>query len=133
MILGFTGTSNGMRDLQLKAFIRELARYEPEEFHHGDCVGADEEAHAVADQTGWRVIIHPPIKSIMRAYCRGFALPEKDYLPRNHDIVEDTARMIATPYEPSEIQRSGTWATVRYARRIGRPVTIIWPDGSVSR
>lgn len=39
--------------------------------------------------------------------------------------------MIATPSSKEEELRSGTWSTVRYARKLRRPVTLIYPDGSV--
>jgi hypothetical protein len=38
---------------------------------------------------------------------------------------------VAAPRTPIETLRSGTWATVRYARAYGRPVWIVLPDGSV--
>jgi predicted Rossmann fold nucleotide-binding protein DprA/Smf involved in DNA uptake len=37
--------------------------------------------------------------------------------------------MIATPHSYVEIGRSGTWATVRYARKAGKPIYLILPDG----
>lgn len=56
---------------------------------------------------------------------------EPDWEPkRNHDIVDATEWLIATPKKFEEI-RSGTWATVRYAKKVKKPVTIIWPDGSI--
>jgi len=30
-----------------------------------------------------------------------------------------------------EWRGSGTWATIRYARKVGKPVTIIYPDGEI--
>jgi hypothetical protein len=51
---------------------------------------------------------------------------------RNHDIVDETELLIACPGELAEAVRSGTWATVRYARKLGRPIVIFWPDGSVT-
>jgi hypothetical protein len=28
--------------------------------------------------------------------------------------------------------RSGTWATVRYARKLRKPITILWANGEVT-
>jgi hypothetical protein len=47
-------------------------------------------------------------------------------LERNRDIVDATVALLAGPDGNRERQRSGTWATVRYARGIGnRPVAIL--------
>ena len=53
----------------------------------------------------------------------------KDYLERNHDIVDETDMLIATPGEEQEVQRSGTWATIRYARKQKRTILTIYPSG----
>lgn len=99
---------------------------------HGDCFGADAQAHILARKLGWRVIIHPPIELQKRAMCVGDEVwPSKPYLVRNHDIVANTDRMVATPRGYSEEMRSGTWATVRYALKIGRTVYVVTPDGDV--
>ena len=39
--------------------------------------------------------------------------------------------MIAAPSEAEEQRRSGTWSTVRFARKQGKPVFVISPDGTV--
>jgi predicted Rossmann fold nucleotide-binding protein DprA/Smf involved in DNA uptake len=54
-------------------------------------------------------------------------------LDRNRDIVDAAAVLIAAPKEMTETLRSGTWATVRYARKQGKQVWIVWPDGTVSK
>lgn len=59
-------------------------------------------------------------------------LPVKKPLDRNRDIVEAAEVLIACPDGP-ERQRSGTWATIRHALRVGKPVVIVWPDGRVER
>lgn len=54
-------------------------------------------------------------------------------LVRDENIAMDCSRMIACPAGPeASYPRSGTWATIRRARKWGKPVTIIWPDGSIS-
>lgn len=135
--IGFTGTQHGMTEPQFSALLRlfkvEDNDYEGRvEFHHGDCIGADEEADAEAWGMNWRVILHPPIENRKRAYCESheerIALP---YLVRNHAIVDETEALYATPHGPEEL-RSGTWATIRYARKAGKPVHIVWPDGTES-
>ncbi len=130
MIVGFTGTQQGMTEPQLAAFADLLARLRPETLRHGDCVGADAQAHRVALNMGIKIIIHPPIYWHKRAFCEGASelLPARDYLVRNHLIVQLSDCMIATPSGP-EVLRSGTWATIRYARKMKRPLCIILPSG----
>jgi hypothetical protein len=102
--------------------------------HHGDAIGADADAHDVAVTLGWMAVIHPPINEGWRA--RKEAAEErspKPYLVCNRDIVEETELLIAVPAKATEHLRSGTWSTVRYARCLGRPISIIMPDGTVIR
>ena len=47
-------------------------------------------------------------------------------------IKSETETEIACPAENKEVMRSGTWATIRYAKRIKKPITIIWPDSGVT-
>jgi predicted Rossmann fold nucleotide-binding protein DprA/Smf involved in DNA uptake len=57
----------------------------------------------------------------------------RPYLVRNRDIVDVCNLLLATPGGTVEQLRSGTWATIRYARRIGRPVWIVFPNGEVRK
>jgi predicted Rossmann fold nucleotide-binding protein DprA/Smf involved in DNA uptake len=50
---------------------------------------------------------------------------------RNKVIVRETEILIAVPAETMEQHRSGTWSTVRYARKLERAVCIIRPDGTL--
>jgi hypothetical protein len=133
--IGFTGTQQGMTAAQ-KLALRSLLDGGAGEFHHGDCVGADDEAHDIANECGYAIILHPPTNGSKRAWRempRHMMRPEKPYLDRNKDIVRETASLIAAPAEPEEQLRSGTWSTVRFARRQGKPVFLILPDGTVQR
>lgn len=134
--IGFTGSQHGISVPQwvsLNKIADGLEREEDEIWlHHGDCIGADQMSHMLSLCRNYSVVIHPPEDDKKRAYCthaRETREP-KPYLVRNHDIVDETEMLIATPSGP-ETLRSGTWATIRYARKLGRPVTIIWPDGRV--
>lgn len=97
------------------------------EFHHGDCVGGDEEAHEIALALGFRIVVHPPLNRSKRAFCTGAfqVLKPKSYITRNHDIVDVCRLLIAAPKTEEEELRSGTWATVRYARKLGLPVLLL--------
>lgn len=132
--VGFTGTQIGMTEKQKEKAMFLFGVLQMREFHHGDCIGADADAHRMMllMHRGRWVIIHPPLNPSKRAFCKeGKILPEKDYIPRNHDIVDSTDVLIATPKTMEEELRSGTWATVRYARRRNKDVLIIYPDGSL--
>lgn len=117
--------------LRLHAYLIEKR---PMIFSHGACVGADNEADLVAVNLGIYRIIYPATNAEKRVTDttlkdRGPVLihPAKPPLDRNKDIVRAGDLLIACPKEQKEIIRSGTWTTVRYARRIGRPFIVIDP------
>lgn len=130
-IAGYTGTQQGMNKRQKRIFAEKIVQMAPTEFHHGDCIGGDEEAHYIVQEAlpKCRIIIHPPIYESKRAFCKGAhqILPAKDYLDRNHDIVNASTKMFVTPYEDEEQLRSGTWATYRFARKTSKPFELILP------
>jgi len=136
MKIGFTGTRKGLTDKQEQLFL-DLIKAEKNitEFHHGDCVGADARVDELmrSISSRYQIIVHPPIQSNHRAWCNGdITLPEKDYIERNHDIVDVCDVLYACPGSMSEEQRSGTWATIRYARKQNKMIVIIYPTGEMS-
>ncbi len=138
MNVGFTGTQRGMRQTQIDSFVKTISLLEITEFRHGDCLGADHEAHGLVllhTNIGVSIYIHPPVNGSKRAFClaspRVRILMPKDYLARNKDIVDSTDFLIATPGEGGEVLRSGTWSTVRYARKKNKQGRIITPCGKV--
>lgn len=134
MKIGFTGTQENIcNDMQYDLLIAVLLELdELAEAHHGDCCGADQSFHWVVEHTQPQaeIHIHPPANDNKRAFCDGHVYYDvKDYLDRNRDIVDACDVLIACPRTMSEELRSGTWATVRYARKVGKPVAILWKDG----
>lgn len=130
-ILGFTGTREGMTSEQIGT-VDNITAFEFDEVHHGDCIGADHDMHRIARANGQRLIGHPPEDPSLRAFCNfDDLLDPKPYLERDRDIVDMCDVLIATPKESVEVQKGGTWYTVRYARSKGKKIIIVWPDGSV--
>lgn len=136
MKIGFTGTQDGVTVAQHDLLITVISELtEMTEAHHGECVGADYTFHSAVSLIHPDVEIngHPPENDKKRAVY--IDLPDVDvrhdpepYLVRNHNIVDATELLIACPKGP-EVLRSGTWATIRYARKTGKPVAILWGDG----
>ena len=119
MILGVTGS----RFQRPQRLISKLAEFMQDngvtKLHFGDCTGWDEQAFNVAALLGILTVSHPPEDEGFRAFCEAdVILPSKPYLPRNKDIVNAINFLIAAPDGP-ERQRSGTWSTVRYAKKVG--------------
>lgn len=131
-MIGFTGTRHGMTDPQRRTVHAVLNLYfvADAQFHHGDCLGSDAQAHFIARHLNYQIRIHPPTDPKFRAYCcAGVILAPKDNITRNHDIVDMTRILVATPRSATEEMRSGTWATIRYARTKHRKIIIITPNG----
>lgn len=131
--VGFTGTRQGMTSGQ-RAELRELlmAFGQPGGFHHGDCIGADTEAGELARGLGWKLICHPPLSDFLRGNLSSDVYWQpKAYLERNKQIVEATPLLFAAPAERSEQLRSGTWSTVRYARKLSKVIYMLLPEAKV--
>ena len=96
--------------------------------HHGDAVGADAEAHDIAVELDCGIVIHPPDDVRQRAFkIAALNRAPRPYLDRNKVIVRETSFLIAAPAMEIEQLRSGTWSTVRYARRLGWPIHLLAP------
>lgn len=134
MRVGFTGTQKGTTPEQRQELRQFLYSRSVDEFHHGDCIGADAEAHAIVRdyRASIRIIIHPPTNKTRVANRTAdewrVSLP---YLERNKAIVDACDVLVAMPFETVEKIRSGTWSTIRYARKQDKPIYIILPDGRV--
>lgn len=113
---------------QVELFLKRLHSFEGElAFHHGQCVGADEEAAKIAKALGIWTVAHPPTdKRYLSKFVSDETREPKDFLDRNHDIVDECDVLLATP-KTVEVLRSGTWATIRYGRKTKGPdfVTVI--------
>lgn len=114
-------------------FADVVIQEQPTVLVHGDCVGADAVAHQLALAAGLDVHVRPCDLEGLRAFCSGATMmyPVKGALERDRDIVECCDLLVATPHTVHEVQRSGTWYTVRYARHMGRPIVVIGPAGDV--
>jgi hypothetical protein len=138
--IGFTGTREGLTHSQRATLAQLLAKLRDRgmtEFHHGMCVGADQEAHSLirSHMADVRIHGHPAsrvpdhLRAMVDVDERRSAFPP---LIRNQHIVSATELLVACPNGPETV-RSGTWSTVRYAATIGRPVVIVYPSGDLSK
>lgn len=124
--VGFTGTRHGMSEPQRHAVADRLTALAdihrvPIVAHHGCCIGADEDFHAIARERGWRVIGHPgpdwPSGELCAYTICGETVDPDPYMVRNQAIVDVAHVMIATPLEARPQRRGGTWSTIRMACR----------------
>lgn len=149
MNIGFTGTRYPLTEAQQltleKVLVPEYGRELPE-FHHGACKGADSFAAMIAWGLNYNVIAHPGQsahggdnewlchEALEKHSCE--VLPTKTHFARNRDIVDACDLLIACPQyvEPiTQETQGGTAYTVNYARKRGKPVWIVRPDGSVEK
>lgn len=131
MEVGFTGTKEKLTIEQVENLKQFLSKLHCKIFHHGDCIGADAIAHKVAIDCKYKTIIHPPINEKYRAFCKGdLILETKPYIERNHDIINSTNCLLACP-KGEETVRSGTWATIRYAKKKKKMIYIFNPNGTI--
>jgi hypothetical protein len=127
--IGFTGTKIGM-SLRQKELLYHMLLLKMKGvcyFHHGDCIGADDEAANIAWELGHTVVGHPPIDASRRAHNAHTEIwrEPQEYLTRNRSIVDESSLLVATPRSDKRVWRSGTWTTVRYAEKKGTEVIIL--------
>ena len=135
--VGFTGTREGMTDEQRQSVDDLLHDLRVDQFHHGDCVGADVLAAMSAKRHGAFVTSHPCNSREWRAFSSADEVRKvKPPLARNKDIVQETDILIVAPKQMQEVIRSGTWSTYRYAkvlRAAGKRqiIYLVLPDGTI--
>ena len=132
IVIGFTGTRKGMSKHQEVVVKLFFALLHPTSAVHGDCIGADSEFHNIALDLQVPIYIFPS-NLATRAHCSGYAMiyPPQPALTRNKSIVNMSNLMLACPHTEQEVLRSGTWATIRYARKVNKEYYIIYPSGKV--
>jgi len=140
--IGFTGTRFGANQAQLTALYAAMRDLRGEDgdwqqFHHGCCIGADLQAARLAVSLGYYVVGHPPtdtthLSKAAVQLCHHLFTPEP-YLARNQRIVECVDHLVAAPLSDVEELRCGTWSTVRKARKMQRPVTLLLRAGGAQR
>lgn len=133
--VGFTGTRKGMTEKQKATVKGLLTQLGIDIAHHGGCVGADTDFDDICGNSYPRsiiTVIHPSNIPNQRGvwHFTAHVRRRKNPLERNKDIVNAADFMIATPGESVEVLRSGTWATIRYARKAMKPLCTVFPDGS---
>lgn len=128
MKIGFTGTRQGMSQNQKEQFVLKLFELGLTEFHHGDCKGADAEAHDIVREFFPEVyiIVHPPEIAYTQAFKEGDEhRAPKAYIKRDRDIVDETEYLLGAPLTTEEVWRSGSWTTIRHARKTNKPHTVL--------
>lgn len=148
--IGITGPRGGLSPAQ-RSFAMELMAkvvIDPTHqftFHHGDCIGVDQQIHQLL--LSWSITsieTHPPTKTRFRAFCGVYDdttlvhLPAP-YLERDRNIVKASNVVIGFPNcSQEEAPRSGTWYTVQHAmvqyamaHNAGKVVLVVMPDGSL--
>lgn len=133
MHIGITGTRYGMTAEQKTRLIQAVEKFKPEFIHHGDCVGADSDAHDIAVKRGIDIHIHPPIEGKLRKFNNDYKSIEecKNYFARNRDIVNSSDVTLGFPKQNTRQHKGGTWYTIKYAEKQGKKLYIIYPDGRV--
>ncbi len=140
MRISFTGTMEGMntyQECEVEKLVKSLPTWGGMNiFVHGACKGADIQFHKIVRKVWGKNILIAAFPSTskssrideIRDDCQFVADPRPPLL-RNPDIVDAGCDvLIATPLQMQEILRSGTWATVRYARKKNIEVKIAWRE-----
>ena len=140
-IVSFTGTRKGLSPVQRDQFRLLVAgiglNLRACEWHVGGADGADVQATDIMLQAGAtpeRMHIHPcpgvTLDKLAAVFGRDVA--ERFHwhevfppLVRNRHMAEVCWLLVAAPETDVEQLRSGTWATVRYARKASKPVVML--------
>jgi hypothetical protein len=142
MKIGFTGTREGMTREQRAAFFQFVKGLDPHariSFHHGCCLGADASAvdiidrkHGLSDIYGYPSNLKG-MTSENAIRLSNVVYPPLPPLERNKNIVSAVDVLVACPKGPEASNfKSGTWATIRYARKNGIRIVILWPNGNTT-
>jgi hypothetical protein len=129
-----TGTVDGWTSAQC-AYVTEFLKNQRPRVLHGAARGVDSECHDIARWFALPIWVHPgSVKSNLANLDMTSPLccvePPAPPLVRNMTMVNRAHLVIAVPRGEEQL-RSGTWATIRYARKQGKHLVIVYPSGRV--
>lgn len=143
MDIAVTGTRYGMTDAQRGALGAVLTFDIPNNapfflFRHGSCKGVDVETARLVRYIhgpGVKIIAHPGPDSLDEwvedSGVDDEVLPGKTHFARNRDIVRLVDLLIGFPGIDRLTPFEGTFYAISFAVKEGKPVKIIWPNGTV--
>lgn len=128
--VGITGSRYGLTAKQHVAMHVVLhilkSYYMSTRFHHGDCIGVDNQANSIASLLGYETVAHPPSNNSKRAFCKSdTTLPEMSYYARNMAIVDSCQIIIGCPRIKEISSGSGTWSTIKYCRSSDKNLLVL--------
>lgn len=138
-MVGFTGTARAplphCQNQELRRVLNQLRGEGYRWLGTGMARHSDAQANTLARRQGYATRGYPmtgnPHPPLFFVDWKQYAKPP---LVRDDDIAIDCDVLVACPAgTEASLPRSGTWATIRRARKLSRKIIIIWPDGSVTR
>lgn len=140
--LAFTGTRAGLTPEQTQVLYEIFENAKKTGYNtllNGCAVGADQDVVVILNTlNGFHLIGYPSNliqqQSKYALDCCELAYKPADPLKRNHKMVDAADYLIAAPKqytEPGATRCGGTWATIRYARKMKKTVIIVWPNGII--
>lgn len=137
-VLGFTGSREGPTEEQKATWEKMTIWLSGIGMHNGCAVGSDryvlENLPAVSSCSLWPANLDGSTwaKDFAKRHLATEILPILSPLDRNKYIVSHSHGLIAFPSTDTEVLRSGTWATIRYARKTKKPVLYVLPSGMLA-
>lgn len=129
MKVGITGTREGMTAWQEQEVRKVLSELRGDSFHHGDCSGVDVQAAAIAKSLGYTIVCYPPKSTETQGFFGGDIVHEPaGYLQRDRAIVDACDVLLVVPKQMEWQPKGGTWYTHDYAKKTGKPFSVIWPE-----
>jgi len=134
--VSFSGSQHGLTNKQEEELLGLLRQLKPELGIHGACIGGDDIFDKLCVMEGIDRLVFPsnhlakriPNQELLhRQPPRVTIRPPKQALDRNRDIITAGDVLIACPRQQYEIVRSGTWTTIRAAKKVGMVVYILKP------
>jgi hypothetical protein len=125
ILISITGSREGLTDWQRASLTTALRRPSVTGIVHGDCVGADAEADAIARTLGLPRYAYPSDAYRYRAHrdrdgCVFLAEPAPP-LQRNPWIIRDGEACVGLP-RPRSV---GTWHAIGIALKLARPLLVL--------
>lgn len=134
MRVSVTASQAGITPKQYRDIEAYLLEHRPTVLTHGGCIGGDDTIDLLAAQLGiYRFVFPSTITAkripdeVLRSRGKVFIFAPMPPLERNPKIVLAGDILLACPRQ-SEVLRSGTWATVRQARKRHLPYKIFFPS-----